>query len=92
MTTRRITVTLPAGLAEELDRAARNRSRFVAQAIRRELDRRRKALRSSLEEPHPESAELTELGLAEWAATAAEGDDALVDPSAGKRVRWSPDR
>jgi hypothetical protein len=90
MTTRRITVTLPAGLAEELDRAARNRSRFVAEAIRHELDRlRREELHSSLEEPHPETVQLAKLGMAEWAETAADGDDALVDPSAGKPVRWS---
>lgn len=84
---------MPAELAEELDRAARNRSRFVAEAVRRELDRlRREALRSSLERPHPETAALAELGMAEWSETVAEGDDALVDPAAGKRVRWSPER
>jgi hypothetical protein len=90
MAVHRITVTLPADLAEELDRAARNRSRFVTEAIRRELDRvRREALRASLEDPHAETSELAEQGLSDWAATVAEGDGELLDPREGKPVRWS---
>jgi len=91
MVVHRITVTLPADLAAELSRAARNRSRFVAEAIRRELARRRReALDASLEHPHAETAELAETGLSEWASTVAEGDDGLLDPQEGKPVRWSP--
>ena len=69
------------------------RSRFVAEAIRRELDRRRReALKASLEEPHPETVELAEKGFAEWATSASQGDTDLLDPSGGTAVRWSPER
>lgn len=93
MPTDRITVTLPRELVVELARVARNRSRFVAEAIRHELEkRRREALRVSLENPHPETAELAELGWAEWAATTAPGDADLVDPNEGTPVEWSPEK
>ena len=91
MAAHRITVTLPPELAEELDRAATNRSRFVAEAIRRELERRRReALRESLDSPHPETAELAGTGWSEWASAVAEGDEGLLDAREGKPVRWSP--
>jgi post-segregation antitoxin (ccd killing protein) len=93
MPTHRITVTIPADLAGRLTRAAKNRSRFVAEAIRRELERRRRdALRASLESPHPETAEMAEVGWAEWAGTAADADADLVDPAEGTPVRWSPEK
>jgi post-segregation antitoxin (ccd killing protein) len=93
MATDRITVTLPRELVLELARAAKNRSRFVAEAIRRELDRRRReALRAALENPHPETAELAEVGWAEWAATADPADADLVDPEGGTPIQWSPEK
>lgn len=88
-TTERVTVTLPAELIESIDRLEKNRSRFIAQAVEHELARRRhEELRRSLEHPHPEAAELADAGLDEWAASLAEGDEGLVDVSAGTPVRW----
>jgi Arc/MetJ-type ribon-helix-helix transcriptional regulator len=91
-TVERVTVTLPDDLVRDIDRREKNRSKFVAEAVRRELDRRRRAeLRRSLQNPHPESAELAELGLKEWTRGLPEEDtEALVDSSAGKPVRWVP--
>ncbi len=88
----RVTVTLPDNLVREIDRREKNRSKFVAEAVRRELDRRRRAeLRQSLQNPHPESAQLAEQGLEEWAGgLPAEDVEALVDNNAGKPVRWVP--
>jgi len=88
----RVTVTLSNDLLRDIDRREKNRSKFVAEAVRRELDRRRRAeLLRSLENPHPESAELAEQGLEEWSRELPEEDgEALVDRSAGKAVRWVP--
>ena len=85
-------MTLPDDLVKDIDRREKNRSKFVAEAVRRELDRRRRAeLRRSLENPHPESAELAKQGLEEWSRGLPEEDtEALVDRSAGKAVRWVP--
>jgi Arc/MetJ-type ribon-helix-helix transcriptional regulator len=86
----RITVTLPDDLIREMDRLERNRSRFVAEAVRHELEhRRRQELRRSLVAPHPESKELAEAGFDEWARALPDEDAAgLVDPSSGTAVRW----
>jgi hypothetical protein len=87
-TTERVTVTLPVELLASIDRLERNRSRFVTEAVERELVRRRReALLRSLDRPHPEAAELSEVGIAEWGASLPEGDD-LIDLSAGTAVRW----
>ena len=88
----RVTVTLPDDLVRDIDRREKNRSKFVAEAVRRELDRRRRdELRRSLENPHPESTELAEQGLEEWSRGLPDEDaEALVDGSAGKAVRWVP--
>ncbi len=88
----RVTVTLPLDLLNDVDRRDKNRSRFVAEAVRRELDRRRRdELRRSLENPHPESIECAEQGLEEWSRGLPDGDAAsLVDIKAGKAVRWVP--
>ena len=88
----RMTVSVPADLLREIDRRERNRSKFVAEAVRREIDRRRRAeLRRSLENPHAETAELADHGFAEWTRGLPEEDtEALVDGSAGKAVRWAP--
>lgn len=93
MPTDRITVTLPRELVLELARVATNRSRFVADAIRHELERRRReALQAALESPHPETAEMAEVGFADWAGTAAATDADLVDPDGGTPIRWSPEK
>lgn len=88
-TTERVTVTLPAELVESIDRLERNRSRFILEAVEHELVRRRReGLLRSLENPHPEAAELSETGLADWGASLpAEGED-LVDLTTGTPVRW----
>lgn len=88
----RVTVTLPNDLVRDIDRREKNRSKFVAEAVRHELDRRRRAeLRRSLQNPHPESAELAEEGFEEWARGLPEEDtSALLDVSVGKPVRWVP--
>jgi hypothetical protein len=86
----RVTVTLPMDLVRDIDRREKNRSKFVAEAVRHELDHRRRAeLRRSLENPHPESAEFADEGLEAWTRSLPEEDtEALVDSSAGKPVRW----
>ena len=42
-TVERVTVTLPNELVSEIDRREKNRSKFVAEAVRHELERRRRA-------------------------------------------------
>ena len=88
----RVTVSLPGELLRDIDRREKNRSRFVAEAVRRELARRRRdELHRSLENPHPESAKFADQGLEEWARGLPEEDaEALLDSSAGKGVRWVP--
>lgn len=88
-TTERVTVTLPIDLVQGIDRFERNRSRFIAEAVQHELDRRRRErLLHSLARPHPEADELGEADLADWAAALPGEEQGLVDESAGKRVRW----
>jgi hypothetical protein len=57
------------------------------------LRRRRDDLKRSLQNPHPESSELADAGLDEWSARLPrERESDLVDPDAGRRVRWVPGR
>src|SRR6266568_618563 len=86
----RVTVTLPIDLVRDIDRREKNRSKFVAEAVRHELDRRRRSeLHRSLQNPHPESADLAALGLEEWARSLPdESTQGLVDSSAGKPIQW----
>lgn len=86
----RVTVTLPAELVDEIDRREKNRSRFVLEAVQREVRRRRREeLRRSMASPHPESTELAEAGFGEWAAGSQRGEsEELLDPEAGKPIRW----
>jgi Arc/MetJ-type ribon-helix-helix transcriptional regulator len=86
----RVTVTLPNDLVRDIDRREKNRSKFVAEAVRNELDRRRREeLRRSLQNPHPESAVLAEHGLEEWTRGLPEEDaETLVDGKAGRPVHW----
>jgi hypothetical protein len=88
----RVTITLPADLVRDIDRIEKNRSKFLQEAARRELERRqRDLLARSLRNPHPESAELADAGFSEWAVSLPEEDATdLVDPRAGREVRWVP--
>lgn len=88
-TTERVTVTLPARLLEGIDLYARNRSRFITEAVEHELlRRRREGLLRSLSSPHAEAAELANAGHTDWAASLPAEDEGLVDPNGGKPVRW----
>ncbi len=85
-------MTLPRELVADIDRRERNRSRFIREAVRREMERRkREAFRSSLSQPHEESAEAEELGLEEWLGTSGREADQLLDPDAGVDIRWKPE-
>jgi hypothetical protein len=89
---KRVTVTLPDVIVEEIDRWEKNRSKFVLEAAERELElRRRQELERSLRSPHPESLQVAEAGIDEWGENWPAEDESLVDPSAGRAVRWTPD-
>jgi Arc/MetJ-type ribon-helix-helix transcriptional regulator len=84
----RVTVTLPAELVAKIDQIERNRSRFIAEAVEHELaQRRRDALLQSVQNPHPETTELVDVGLSDWVSELAQ-DEALVDATGGTAVRW----
>lgn len=88
----RVTITLPDDLVKGIDRLEKNRSKFITDAVRREIDRRRREeLRRSLESPHPESTDAADQGMEEWLSALPEEDaESLVNASAGKAVRWVP--
>lgn len=87
--TERVTVTLPVETVKNIDRFERNRSRFILEAVELELARRqREGLLQSLNAPHPEIGELTEMGLVDWASSLPADDEGLTDPNAGMPVRW----
>jgi hypothetical protein len=89
----RVTVTMPADLIAGIDRLERNRSRFIADAVRHELKRRRRQeLLHSLEEPHPDSITTASLGLERWRQGLPAGDDGLLDPRGGVPLRWSEEQ
>ncbi len=91
-TSERVTVMLPAEVVRDIDRLEKNRSKFVLDAVRHELKRRRSEdLQRSLRSPHAESEQLAEAGFGEWASGLPEEDAAdLVDMKAGTPVRWVP--
>ena len=93
MASERVTITLPAEMLQEIDGREPNRSRFVQQAVARELERlRQQELQRSLDNPHADSEAVAESGFSEWADLAAHGDQELLDPAAGKEIRWDADR
>src|SRR5229473_3522209 len=94
MAIERVTVTLPAEVVQDIDRREPNRSRFILEAVRRELKRRqRQELNRSLQNPHPETGELADAGFEEWAARLPEEKASdLVDLRKGRSVRWVPGR
>ena len=79
---------MPADLVAKITQVERNRSRFIAEAVEHELaQRRRDALLQSIQNPHPETTELVDLGVSEWLADLP-SDETLVDASVGTPVRW----
>jgi hypothetical protein len=79
----RVTVTPSAELVDEIDRLERNRSRFIAEAVQHELARRRReALLRSVDNPHPETADLTDTSLGDWTADLPD-DEGRVDVAGG---------
>ena len=85
----RVTVTLPSDLLREIDSRERNRSRFVLEALRREVSRRRmEELELSLANPHPETSSLELQGVSEWFAQGKDDAEAILDLTAGTSVRW----
>lgn len=87
----RVTVTLPQNLLEEIDLQVKNRSRFILEAVERELERRRQELlRASLAMPHAESGSLADLGLENWIKAGCE-ESGLLDSEGGQEVRWTPE-
>ncbi|HSF18324.1 MAG TPA: hypothetical protein VLK65_22505 [Vicinamibacteria bacterium] len=88
MSTERVTITLPREVVESIDCRARNRSRFILEAVLRELDRiRREELRLSLRQPHAESDVVADLG--DWGTNLPDEEvGELLDPKAGRRVQW----
>ena len=87
----RVTITLPADILLEIDIRETNRSRFVLEAVRQELQRRQKEeLERSLASPHPESQGVEALGLREWFATAKNEAAELLDLAGGTEVCWVP--
>jgi hypothetical protein len=89
----RVTVTMPAEVIRDIDRIEKNRSRFILEAVHRELDRRRREeLRRSLRQPHPEIRDIVAAGFDEWAANLpTEEISGLVDLEAGVSIRWVPE-
>ena len=60
-----------------MNRPEKNRSKFVAGAIRSELDRRRRQeLRKSLDNPRPESSEFPDEGLSVFSASGGQSRNA----------------
>lgn len=91
---RRVTVTLPAEVLEDIGQFESNRSKFIGEAVYRELERRhREELRRSLESPHAESREVEALGFSDWSQGLPQEDgDSLLDPQSGRPLNWIPDR
>jgi hypothetical protein len=89
-TTERVTITLPVEFLRDMDRIEKNRSRFILQAVRHELERRRREeLRRSLDRPHREGPALAEAGFDDWATSLPdENASDLLDMKAGSPVRW----
>ncbi len=88
----RVTLTLPSDLLRDIDRREKYRGKFVVEAVRHELDRRRREeLLRSLQNPHTESVVLADQGLDDWARSLpTEETEALVEGGAGDAVRWVP--
>jgi hypothetical protein len=86
----RVTITLSEATVQAIDAVTDNRSRFIQNALERELRRRRRAeLRRSLAEPHPDAALVKEEDVAAWAERLpVEDGDGLVNPAQATSIRW----
>ncbi|KAF0245166.1 MAG: hypothetical protein FD180_1873 [Planctomycetota bacterium] len=86
----RVTASLPADLVEAIDRSESNRSRYLADLVRRDFARRRRAgFLESLRHPFKGSRALAEAGLKDWAANLPpDRASDLVDLNAGTPVKW----
>jgi len=92
MHTERVTLTMPREIVKQIDGMTKNRSRFIVDAVRRELARqRREELRLSLRNPHEESEQVAELGVADWGAALPDDSD-LLTPGSGRAVRWRAEK
>jgi hypothetical protein len=86
---------MPRKIVAQIDRISKNRSRFIVDAVRRELARQqREELRLSLQNPHEESSQVAELGLEDWGASLPDEPDSLglLAPETGRDVRWRAGR
>lgn len=92
MATERVTVSFPPELVRSIDRLERNRSKFIQEAVQRELEhRRRLELERSLHHPHPETLPTAELGFEAWGSGLDDSPGAdLLDPATGTKVAWLP--
>ena len=92
MPAERVTVTFPPEMVKSIDRWEQNRSRFIQEAVRHELQRRRREeLYRSLRNPHPESRKTVDLGFDDWAQRLPdESVTDLVDLAGGTEIRWVP--
>lgn len=91
VTTERVTVSLPSEMLKGIDRFERNRSRFITEAVRHELERRRReGLLRSLQAPHPNSDELLALGTGDWLVGLPEEDADLLARESGTPLTWVP--
>lgn len=88
----RVTITLPSEILTEIDQGDKNRSRYILEAVQREIARRRKeALEVSLTNPHPESQSIELIGLNDWFTEGDQEARELLDFEAGTPVRWVPE-
>ena len=93
MTTERVTITMPREMVEQIDSMTKNRSRFIVDAVRREIARqRREELRLSLQNPHEESGQVAELGISDWGDGLPPEEVGLLNPERGRAVRWRPEK
>ena len=88
----RVTITLPSELVREMERREKNRSKFIAEAVRNELERRRRdELHRSLANPHPESAGCLPTGEHARIAEVAIADGTRAFGGPGDRVNADGD-
>ncbi len=90
MTTERVTITVPTEIVEAIDRRSQDRGKFILDAVRRELARRRRGeLRQSLKNPHLDSESIAQMGLTDWdSGLPGNTIEDLVDPESGSEIRW----
>ena len=92
MTFETLVISLDHDLVVGIDTVHADRGEFIAEAVRNELARRKRhAFLESLATPHPESMAPAETGLGTWPEGSPDEDAQLLEPSAGRPVRWVPD-